>query len=244
MCQYCNEARIAPTPLARRNILKFAGAAAAALALGGPALAKEAKMVPKPQNILTPDAALDRLMQGNKRYVDGLTKRHNFAHEREALTKGQNPFAAVLGCADSRIAAEFCFDTALGDVFVCRVAGNFANNDIIASLEFAVAVLKTPLIIVLGHDACGAVDATIKSVKDGTTLPGHLPELVAALRPAVEAVKDERGDMLANAISSNVKLNVEKLQKSSPILDAAVTDKKLRVVGGVYRLATGKVDLV
>ena len=98
--------------------------------------------------------------------------------------------------------------------------------------------------MVLGHDACGAVDATIKSVKDGTTLPGHLPELVAALRPAVEAVKDERGDMLANAISSNVKLNVEKLQKSSPILDAAVTDKKLRVVGGVYRLATGKVDLV
>ena len=100
MCQYCNEAPIAPTSLARRNILKFAGAAAAALALGGPALAKEAKMVPKPQNILTPDAALDRLMQGNKRYVDGLTKRHNFAHEREALTKGQNPFAAVLGCAE------------------------------------------------------------------------------------------------------------------------------------------------
>ena len=92
MCQYCNEARIAPTPLARRNILKFAGAAAAALALGGPALAKEPKMVPKPQNILTPDAALDRLMEGNKRYVDGLTMRHNFAHEREALTKGQNPF--------------------------------------------------------------------------------------------------------------------------------------------------------
>ncbi len=127
---------------------------------------------------------------------------------------------------------------------MCRVAGNFANTDIVASLEFALAVLKTPLIMVLGHDACGAVDATIKSVKDGTTLPGHLPELVAALRPAVEAVKDERGDMLANAISSNVKLNVEKLQKSSPILDAAVTDKKLRVVGGVYRLATGKVDLV
>jgi carbonic anhydrase len=87
MCQYCDEARIAPTPFARRNILKFAGAAAAALALGGPALAKEAKMVPKPQNVLTPDAALERLMQGNKRYVDGLTKRHNFAHEREALTK-------------------------------------------------------------------------------------------------------------------------------------------------------------
>ncbi|HXL67085.1 MAG TPA: carbonic anhydrase [Xanthobacteraceae bacterium] len=246
MCQYCQKTPLAFTPLARRNVLKFAAAAAAALALSGGALAKDSKMVPppKPQNVLSPDAALDRLMNGNKRYVDGLTKRHNFAHEREALTKGQNPFAAVLGCADSRIAAEFCFDTALGDVFVCRVAGNFANDDIIASLEYAVAVLKTPLIMVMGHDACGAVDATIKSIKDGTTLPGHLPELVSAIRPAVEAVKNQGGDMLANAISSNVKLNVDKLQKSSPILDAAVNGKTLRVVGGVYRLASGKVDLI
>jgi carbonic anhydrase len=244
MCQYCSGAFTAPELFARRNVLRFAGATAAALALGGPALAKEKKMVPKPQNVLSPDAALDRLMRGNQRYVDGLAKRHDFANEREALTKGQNPFAAVLGCADSRIAAEFCFDTALGDVFVCRVAGNFANEDNIASLEFAVAVLKTPLIMVLGHDACGAVDATIKSVKDGTSLPGHLPALVAALKPAVEAVKDQGGDMLANAIRSNVKINVDKLQKSSPILDAAVNDKSLRVVGAVYRLATGKVDLV
>jgi carbonic anhydrase len=244
MCKFCEEAHIAPAPFARRNVLKFAGAAAAALALGGPALAKEKKMPPKPQNVLSPDAALDRLMRGNQRYVEGLAKRHDFAHEREALTKGQNPFAAVLGCADSRIAAEFCFDTALGDVFVCRVAGNFANEDIVASLEYAVAVLKTPLIMVLGHDACGAVDATVKSVKDGTSLPGHLPALVAAIKPAVEAVKDQGGDMLANAIRSNVTLNVEKLQKTSPILDKAVGDKSLRVVGGIYRLASGKVDLV
>jgi carbonic anhydrase len=233
MCKHCEEVRVASAPLARRNVLKFAGAAAATLALSGAALAKESKMAPppKPQNVLSPDEALDRLMRGNKRYVDG-------------LTKGQNPFAAVLGCADSRIAAEFCFDTALGDVFVCRVAGNFANTDIVASLEYAVAVLKAPLIMVMGHDSCGAVDATIKSIKDGTTLPGHLPELVSAIRPAVEAVKNQSGDMLANAISSNVKLNVDKLQKSSPILDAAVNGKTLRVVGGVYRLASGKVDLI
>jgi carbonic anhydrase len=244
MCEHYAEGLIAPAPFARRNVLKFAGAAAAALAFGGPALAKGKKMPPKPQNVLSPDAALDRLMRGNKRYVEGLAKRHDFAHEREALTKGQNPFAAVLGCADSRIAAEFCFDTALGDVFVCRVAGNFANEDIVASLEYAVAVLKAPLIMVLGHDACGAVDATVKSVKDGTSLPGHLPALVAAIKPAVEAVKDQGGDMLANAIRSNVMLNVEKLQNSSPILDKAVGDKSLRVVGAVYRLASGKVDLV
>lgn len=244
MCEHCAEGRIAPAPFARRNVLKFAGAAAAALALGHTVLAKEAKMPPKPQNVLSPDAALDRLMDGNKRYVEGLTKRYDLAREREALTNGQNPFAAILGCADSRIAAEFCFDTALGDVFVCRVAGNFANEDIIASLEYTVAILKTPLIMVLGHDACGAVDATVKSVTDGTTLPGHLPALVAAIRPAVEAVKNQGGDILANAIRDNVRLNVERLKNSSPILDKAVGDKSLRVVGGVYRLASGKVDLV
>lgn len=244
MCEHRVEGLIAPAPFARRNVLKFAGAAAAALALGHTALAKEAKMPPKPQNVLSPDAALNRLMDGNKRYVEGLTKRYDLAREREALTNGQNPFAAILGCADSRIAAEFCFDTALGDVFVCRVAGNFANEDIIASLEYTVAILKTPLIMVLGHEACGAVDATVKSVTEGTTLPGHLPALVAAIRPAVEAVKNQGGDVLANAIRDNVKLNVERLQNASPILDKAVGDKSLRVVGGVYRLASGKVDLV
>ena len=243
MCRYCDEARIAHTPIARRNVLKLAGTTAAALAFSVVALAKEAKAPPKPQNVLSPDAALDRLMRGNERYVDGVSRRHDFKHEREPLTTGQNPFAAILSCADSRIAPEFCFDTARGDVFVCRIAGNFANEDIVASLEYAVAVLKTPLIMVLGHDACGAVDATIKSVKDGTTLPGHLPALVAAVKPAVEAVKDQGGDMLANAIRSNVKLNVEKLQKAAPILDAAVGDKSIRVVGGIYRLASGKVDM-
>jgi carbonic anhydrase len=250
MCERCiNAGHIrsgaAPASFPRRNILKLAGAAATALAIGAPALAKEEKAPPKPQNVLSPQAALQRLMAGNTRYVEGVSRRHDFKHEREALSTGQNPFAAVLSCADSRIAPEYCFDTGRGDVFVCRVAGNFANEDIVASLEYAVAVLKTPLIMVLGHDACGAVDATIKSVKDGTTLPGHLPALVAALEPAVEAVKGESGgDMLANAIRSNVKLNVEKLKAATPILSAAVDDQKLRVVGGVYRLTSGKVDLI
>jgi carbonic anhydrase len=176
--------------------------------------------------------------------VEGVTKRHDFTHEREPLSTGQNPFAGVLSCADSRISPEYCFDTARGDVFVCRVAGNFASEDIIASFEYAVAVLNTPLIMVLGHDACGAVDATIKSVKDGTTLPGHLPSLVAALRPAVDAVKDESGDVLVNAIRRNVSLNVEKLKAATPILNAAVNEKKIQVVGGVYKLASGHVELL
>ncbi len=116
--------------------------------------------------MLSPDAALKRLMEGNARYVDGVARRHDFKHEREALAGGQNPFAAVLSCADSRIAPEYAFDTGRGDLFVCRVAGNFAGTETIASLEYAVAVLNTPMILVLGHDACGAVDATLKALKD------------------------------------------------------------------------------
>jgi carbonic anhydrase len=203
-----------------------------------------AKTPPKPQNVLSPDAALDRLMKGNARYVDGSTRRHDFKSEREALSAGQNPFAAVLSCADSRIAPEFCFDSARGDVFVCRVAGNFASDDIIASMEFAVSVLNTPLIVVLGHEACGAIDATIKSVKDGTTLPGHLPSLVSALRPAVETVQNEPGDMLANATRRNVVLNVEKLKTVEPILKSFVDDKKVRVVGSIYELTSGRVNFL
>jgi carbonic anhydrase len=243
MCERCEPAT-GDGLFARRSVLKLATAAVAALAVAPSALAAKAKGPPKPQNVLSPDAALEQLMKGNARYVDGVSRRHDFKHEREALSRGQNPFAAVLSCADSRIAPEYCFDTARGDVFVCRVAGNFASDDIIASFEYAVEVLNTPLIMVLGHDACGAVDATIKSVKDGSTLPGHLPALVAAIRPAVEATRTETGDMLANAIRRNVMLNVEKLTQAAPILSAAADAKKIRVVGGVYELGSGRVNLV
>src|SRR5262249_57484364 len=131
------------------------------------------------------DGVVKGLKKGKERNGDGVARRHDFKHEREALVGGQNPFAAILSCADSRIAPEYTFDTGRGDLFVCRVAGNFANDDTVASLEYSVAILGVPLILVLGHDSCGAIDATIKSLKDGTTLPGHLPSLVKALTPAV-----------------------------------------------------------
>ncbi len=244
MCERCGDTMTGRTEVARRAVLKFAATAAAGLALVPHALAAGAKAPPKPQNVLSPEAALDRLMRGNARYVDGLSKRHDFEHEREPLRTGQNPFAGVLSCADSRISPEYCFDVARGDVFVCRVAGNFASDDIIASFEYAVDVLNTPLIMVLGHDACGAVDATIKSIKDNTTLPGHLPALVNAIAPAVAAVQNEGGDMLTNAIRRNVILNVEKLKTAAPILSKSVDDKKIRVVGGIYDLANGRVELL
>lgn len=244
MCERCMREASAPAVLARRNLLKLAGAAAAGLSLMPYALAAPPAAPPKPENAISPDAALDRLTQGNARYVEGVSRRHDFKHEREALSKGQNPFAAVLSCADSRIAPEYCFDTARGDLFVCRIAGNFASDEMVASLEYAVAVLNTPLIMVLGHEACGAVDSTIKSVKDGTTLPGHLPSLVAAIKPAVDAVQGQPGDMLANAIRRNVALNVDKLKTTAPILNAAVDGKKIRVVGGIYELKSGRVEML
>ena len=131
-------------------------------------------------------------MKGNSRYVEGVALRHDFRHEREALAGGQNPYAAILSCADSRIAPEYAFDSGRGDLFVCRVAGNFANTDMIASLEYAVAVLGVPLILVLGHDSCGAVDGTIKSLKDDKPLPGHMPSFVEGIAPSVKAVLQDR----------------------------------------------------
>jgi carbonic anhydrase len=198
---------------------------------------------PKPENVMTPDAALARLMEGNRRYQKGLARRHDFVAEREALVGGQNPYAGVLSCADSRIAPEYAFDSSRGDLFVCRVAGNFVNPENIASFEFAVEVLKTPLLLVLGHESCGAVDSAISSIANKTTLPGHLPSLVSALAPAVKAVAGKPGNELENATRENVRLGVEALKTATPLLSAAVNDKRVRIVGGIYRLANGEVEL-
>jgi carbonic anhydrase len=227
-----------------RRSLVLGVAASMGMFMAKPAGAKEIKAPPKPQNVLSPDAALERLRQGNSRYVQGLSLRHDFKHEREALAGGQNPYAAILSCADSRIAPEYAFDSGRGDLFVCRVAGNFASTETIASMEYAVAVLAVPLILVLGHDSCGAVGAAIKSLKDEKPLPGHMPSLVEAIAPSVKAVWQQGGDALNNAIRQNVIDNVAKLGSATPILNAAVEQRKLRVVGGIYRLHDGKVDMV
>src|SRR3981189_3575012 len=207
MCEICRLENLAHRAQpSRRGLLRFLGAATAGLALTGAASAKEVKKPPKPQNVASPDASL------------GL------------LVEGQNPYAGILSCADSRIAPEYAFDSGRGDLFVCRLAGNFANSDTIASMEYAVGMLGTPLIMVLGHDACGAVDATVKSLKDNTTLPGHLPSLVTSLTPAVKASADQPGDKLANAIRRNVVDNVAKLKAATPILSAAVAEGKIKIV--------------
>ena len=243
MCDQCSGSMTDKFAPSRRSAMLLA-AAALGTAFSGRAFAKETKAPPKPQNVLSPDAALKRLMDGNARYVDGVTRRHDFKHEREALAGGQNPFAAVLSCADSRIAPEYAFDTGRGDLFVCRVAGNFAGTETVASMEYAVAVLNAPLILVLGHDACGAVDATLKALKDDKPPPGHIPSLVDAIAPAAKSAMQQGGDALDKAIRQNVIDNVAKLKTAAPILNGAVEQGKLKIAGGIYRLSTGTVDLI
>jgi carbonic anhydrase len=242
MCDQCKISFDASsTGLPRRHFLRILGAA---LSLPAGLRAAEKGLPPKPQNVLSPDEALNHLIIGNHRYINGTMRRHDFATERVALALSQNPFAGILSCADSRIGPEYAFDTGRGDIFVCRVAGNFANDDTIASFEYAVSVLGTPLIFVLGHQACGAVDATIKQIKNAASFPGHIPSLTNALTPAVNAASTQPGDLLTNAIKENVLLTVQKLQAAEPILSEAVSNQKLKIVGGVYDLHTGKVELV
>lgn len=200
--------------------------------------------VPKPENVVSPKVALKRLMEGNARYVHGLTRRHEFLRERERLTGGQNPYAAILSCSDSRVSPEYAFDSARGDLFVSRVAGNVVNNDITASLEYAVAALHVPVILVLGHEKCGAVDAAVKVVTKGESYPGKIQSLAQKMRPAVEEAVAGPGEVLHAAIVQNVRDGMKLLRAQSTIICSAEKAGKLKVVGGVYRLSTGKVELL
>jgi carbonic anhydrase len=193
----------------------------------------------------TPDAALKLLIDGNARYVSNQMKERDFSAGRAARASGQAPFAAILGCADSRVAPELAFDQAPGDLFVVRVAGNFMTPDGLASLEYGAAVLGTKVIMVLGHSNCGAINATVGALQKGNDLPGHIGDLVRAMKPGVEPALKQPGDDLAQrAVLANVRWNVQRLLEAKPILADMVAAKKLNVVGGVYDLATGKVTLV
>lgn len=244
MCKVCDTSPEIPFPH-RRQFLRLAAIGTGLILTGAimPTPA-QASVLPKPQNDLDPLQALAHLMEGNARYAAGVTQRHNFLSEREALGNGQNPFAAILGCADSRVALEYAFDTGLGDLFAVRVAGNFMTTDGLASLEYAVAELGTPLILVLGHQGCGAVTAGVKALSGDAKFPGHIQSIVDAIEPSVIKAQVQPGDLLDNAISQNVKDTVANLKQASPLLADAIERKKLKIVGGIYKLGSGKVELV
>ena len=195
---------------------------------------------PHPQSSLTPDEALAELMAGNQRFV--ARKRVNPHQDTARITEvaaGQAPFAAILSCADSRVVPEIAFDQGIGDLFVVRVAGNLAMIEDIASEEYAVGVLGAPLVMVLGHERCGAVDAAV----NGGELPGVIESLVVAIQPAVQASEGEPGDRLTNAIKANVRLQVQRLQTSS-VISSAIEVGKLKIVGAYYDLETGEISFV
>jgi len=190
------------------------------------------------QTNLTPDEALRHLMDGNERFVSdkiaALGKSLNIL--RQHTVEKQEPFAAVLSCADSRVPVELVFDQTIGHLFVTRVAGNFTTPEIIGSLEYGAAVLGTRVIMVLGHSSCGAVSATMK----GSPVPGQISSLFSHIQPAV----DLAGGNLEKAIKENARIQAGLLADSSPVLSAMVKDGKLKIVAGYYDLGTGRVSLL
>ena len=192
----------------------------------------------------TPDQALAQLMEGHGRHREDRTGAEDLAAPRAELAKGQKPVAAVLSCADSRLVPNLLFDQPSGQLFVVRVAGNFVSDDVQASLEYGVGVLGIPLVFVLGHSNCGAVDAAIQVVNEDAKLPGKLPGLANAIAPAVKAAEREPGDLLDNAVAQNVRRNVDLLLRAEPIIGPAAASGKIRVVGGVYDIATGDVAML
>lgn len=189
------------------------------------------------QSNLSPDAALQELLAGNQRFAaNQLTSiEHDLSILKEHTVDKQEPFAAVLACADSRVPVELLFDQTIGHIFVTRIAGNFVTPEIIASLEYGVAVLGVKALLVLGHGGCGAVKAAMKA----DPVPGQISSLYAPLRRAVE----QSGGDVDKAIDINAKIQAELLRTSSPVIRDAVKGGKLRVEAGVYNLASGKVSL-
>jgi carbonic anhydrase len=194
------------------------------------------------------DEVLARLVEGNHRFVKGeLLHPGRRPEDFRPLAEGQSPVAAVVGCADSRVAPELIFDQGIGDLFVVRVAGNVVSGGgalVKGSVEYAVAELGVPLVLVLGHSQCGAVKAAIQHLDANDALPGSIGDLVAAIKPAVAEAKGRAGDLLDNAIKANVERGVQRLKALEPILAERVQKGKVKVVGAVYDLASGKVSVL
>ncbi|HVN69000.1 MAG TPA: carbonic anhydrase [Candidatus Binatia bacterium] len=191
-----------------------------------------------------PERLLGQLMAGNKRFVDNdFPAMDRSATRRELLVDSQAPFAAILGCADSRVIPNLIFVQGLGDLFVARVAGNFPDDLVTASLEYAVEHLGTRLVMVLGHQNCGAVKAVYSAIEHKSPLPPHLSTIERLIAPGIESVVAARGTLDA-AIAANARASVQVLKTTPPVLAENVKSGKVLVVGGIYELGSGKVRLL
>jgi carbonic anhydrase len=194
----------------------------------------------------TPAAAWATLMEGNRRFVESTASHPNQdAARRSSLTRGQQPFVTIFGCSDSRLAAEIIFDMGLGDAFVVRTAGHVIDNTALGSIEFGEEYLDVPLIVVLGHDSCGAVTATKNSVETGDMPAGHVRGIVDLITPSVLAALRIDGDSSVDSmVAEHVKQTAARLLAESPIIAEGVASQKTAVVGLTYHLNDGRAELV
>ena len=199
------------------------------------------------QDTLTPASVLQDLLEGNKRFIEGKGQAVDNGALVEQTVGGQFPKAVVLSCIDSRVPVETVLDQAIGDIFVARVAGNFENEDILGSLEYSCKVAGSKLVLVLGHEHCGAV----KAACDGVEL-GNITHLLSNILPAVKQSADEvdgetnssNSEFVAKTVENNVKLTIERIKERSPILKEMEANGDIQIVGGVYMLSSGKVEMI
>ncbi|MFQ4142213.1 carbonic anhydrase [Chlorogloeopsis sp. ULAP02] len=229
----------------RRDFLKLGATGVFGLAIASSDLlwqveSTQAAELPSKTQSLTPDAALQKLMEGNQRFV-----RHKplypdqSAARLQEVAQAQHPFVTILSCADSRVPAEIIFDQGIGDIFDVRIAGNIATPEALGSIEYAVALLGTPLLMVLGHERCGAVTAAVQN----EALLGDIGTFVKAIKPVVKRAKLLSGDAVENAVVANVQYQIERLKRSR-LLTERLQSEKLKIVGGRYDLDTGSVTII
>jgi carbonic anhydrase len=207
--------------------------------------AGSASLTKEQRDRLTPDQIIEELKKGNERFRTGKTVAHDYRNQQRTTAAGQYPAAALLGCVDSRVPGEILFDSGIGDTFNGRIAGNVVNDDLLGSLEFACAVSGAKVILLLGHTACGAIKGAIDDVE-----MGNLTGLLARIKPAITATtfmgdKSSKNAAYVDAVArTNVVLGVETIKRRSPLLEGLVKKGTIRIVGAMYDLATGAVEMV
>ncbi|MEO3748393.1 carbonic anhydrase [Plantactinospora sp. B5E13] len=229
-------------PVSRRALLAAGGmTAVGAVGLAGPAAAQP----PADATPTTPTQAIRRLLDGNRRFVNGRSRHpHQSPRDVRNLADGQDPFAIIVGCADSRVSPEVLFDQGLGDLFDNRVAGNIVDTIMMGSIEYAVEHFVPPVLLVLGHERCGAVSAAVETIESGGHAPGSIGAIVEALRPVVEPLIGSSGDVVEAGVRANVLAQVAHLTAASEIIAERVHSGEMAVVGARYDLDQGLVTLL
>jgi carbonic anhydrase len=224
--------------IGRRNLLKLLGITGLGAFSG--LLGNVPPVLAAAPNI-SADDALNRLMEGNLRFTQQQPEYPHQALKRlQEVAYAQHPYATILSCADSRVPAEIIFDAGIGDLFDVRVAGNIVTPEVLGSLEYAVVQLDTPLIVVLGHERCGAITAAVK----GGTLPGSIGTLVAAIKPGIDLGEGISDESIEKAVVANVAYQINAVKRNSPLIAERVSKNKLKILGGRYDLDSGKVEII